>query len=133
MAACWAEMIEAAVDKQGCFMCPFVLGSDGEYSQDAMYPARRRAPQRKSFCMCLTCGVATNYAVCGRYVGHDQTHAKNGSLALKHPTNRSHPSTDTRTWLSQTRASKNKEAHTLLTEPLGDSATLGDRATLAGV
>ena len=43
MAACWVEMIEAAVDKQGCFVCPFVLGSDGVYSQYAMYPARGRA------------------------------------------------------------------------------------------
>jgi len=73
IAACWAEMIEAAVDKQGCFVCPFVLGSDGEYSQDAMFPARRRAPKHKSFRMCLTCGVATNYAVCGRYVGWPQS------------------------------------------------------------
>ena len=47
MAACWAKMIEAAVDKQGCFVCPFVLGSDCEYSKDAMCAARRRAPAHK--------------------------------------------------------------------------------------
>ena len=52
--------------------------------------------------------------------GHNQTHAKNGSLVLQRPTNRSHPSTDTRTRLSQARASSNpEEAHTLFMEPLG--------------
>ena len=50
--------------------------------------------------------------------GHNQTHAKNGSLVLKRPPNRNYPSTDTRTWLSQARASKTEEAHTLFTEPL---------------
>jgi len=30
MAACWAELIEKAVGMQGRFICPFILGSDGE-------------------------------------------------------------------------------------------------------
>jgi len=30
MAACWAELIEEAVGMPGRFICPFILGSDGE-------------------------------------------------------------------------------------------------------
>ena len=68
----------------------------------------------------LAFAVAANYAVCGGYVGWPRLDTcQKWVFSLKCPTSRSHPSTCTRTWLSQARASKTEEAHTLFTEPLG--------------
>jgi len=49
MAACWSELIEEAVGIPGSFICPFILGSDGESTLSchcALLPPRASKPPR---------------------------------------------------------------------------------------
>jgi hypothetical protein len=80
MSACWAEMIEALVDKEGCFVCPFVLGSDGESSKYEICPARCRAPEYNNLCMCVTDGwPQIMLYMLDMWGGHDHVPVRNVS------------------------------------------------------
>ena len=49
MVACWAELIDEAVGNPGSFICPYILGSDGESTFSchfALHPPRAYQPQR---------------------------------------------------------------------------------------